>query len=37
MAILSIMVINNHGQPRLLKFYQDVVSRSGDFATLSRR
>ena len=26
MAILSIMVINNHGQPRLLKFYQEVVS-----------
>jgi len=24
MAILSIMVINNHGQPRLLKFYKDV-------------
>jgi AP-3 complex subunit sigma len=25
MAILSIMVINNHGQPRLLKFYHEVV------------
>jgi len=24
MAILSIMVINNHGQPRLLKFYHEV-------------
>jgi len=24
MAILSIMVVNNHGQPRLLKFYQEV-------------
>jgi AP-3 complex subunit sigma len=24
MAILSIMVVNNHGQPRLLKFYKDV-------------
>ena len=24
MAILSIMVVNNHGQPRLLKFYEEV-------------
>lgn len=24
MAILSIMVVNNHGQARLLKFYKDV-------------
>lgn len=24
MAILSIMVVNNHGHPRLLKFYKDV-------------
>ena len=26
MAILSIMVVNNHGHPRLLKFYKEVVS-----------
>ena len=25
MAILSILIINNHGQPRLLKFYHEVV------------
>ena len=24
MGILSIMVVNNHGQPRLLKFYKEV-------------
>jgi len=25
MGIVSIMVINNHGQPRLLKFYNDIA------------
>jgi AP-3 complex subunit sigma len=30
MAILSIMVVNNHGQPRLLKFYKDVPHQQRD-------
>ena len=35
MAILSIMVINNHGQPRLLKFYHDVVPHTLQTLTIT--